>query len=397
MSVSRTESSSLATPPRVICDPMPSAPIMFATLPCAAFALVVQPAALAPARLMRSTHSRSHIATMTMNDKEVCVDEICMPSLTADMPKSATSLDELIKKGTSSYAEDSREFRRTVYMHDEWVKHRSSDRFLRNMATIGSSGVGQSLGKELSIVGVVALFAVAANAALVGYTGFDGALHDGPLQFIGQQSGALSLPAMPFTVAMPALSLLLVFRTNTGYARWNEARTLWGGVVNNCRNVVRQANTFFPDEADKTDLKEQLAANTAAFCKALRNFLRGPSDDATFRSELDEMVYAGLISSSQVDACMAAKNRPMFCLNAMSANLKAAGLDPIQASSIDRSISTLVDLTGACERIFKSPIPLIYTRHTSRFLTTFLLFLPFGIWPAMDKYAHSSCLERHHA
>ena len=36
------------------------------------------------------------------------------------------------------------------------------------------------------------------------------------------------LPALPFTILMPALSLLLVFRTNTGYSRWNEARTPWG-------------------------------------------------------------------------------------------------------------------------------------------------------------------------
>ena len=62
---------------------------------------------------------------------------------------------------------------------------------------------------------------------------------------------------------MPALSLLLVFRTNTGYSRWNEARTLWGGVVNNCRNVVRQANTFFPEGEQSEALKDTLAANTA--------------------------------------------------------------------------------------------------------------------------------------
>ena len=30
------------------------------------------------------------------------------------------------------------------------------------------------------------------------------------------------------------------------------------------------------------------------------------------------------MSPEQVDACMAAKNRPMFCLNAMSANLREA-------------------------------------------------------------------------
>ena len=39
--------------------------------------------------------------------------------------------------------------RRTVYMHDDWVRHRSSDRFVRNMLTIGSSGINQALSKEM--------------------------------------------------------------------------------------------------------------------------------------------------------------------------------------------------------------------------------------------------------
>jgi len=33
---------------------------------------------------------------------------------------------------------------------------------------------------------------------------------------------------------------------------------------------------------------------------------------------------------------------------------------------MDASISVLVDLTGANERIFKSPIPLVYTRLTGK-------------------------------
>ena len=75
----------------------------------------------------------------------------------------------------------------------------------------------------------------------------------------------------------------------------------------------------------------------------------------------------------------------MFMLNAMSAVLRQANIDPIDRARIDTSISVLVDLTGACERIFKSPVPLVYTRHTSRFLATFLVFLPFGIWPVMGN------------
>ena len=44
----------------------------------------------------------------------------------------------------------------------------------------------------------------------------------------------------PFNLTSFALSLLLVFRTNASYARWVDARTLWGGVVNRSRDVVRQ-------------------------------------------------------------------------------------------------------------------------------------------------------------
>ena len=43
----------------------------------------------------------------------------------------------------------------------------------------------------------------------------------------------------------------------------------------------------------------RMAAETAAFVKSLRNFLRGPSDDATLRDELYELVEARLISREQ--------------------------------------------------------------------------------------------------
>ena len=107
-------------------------------------------------------------------------------------------------------------------------------------------------------------------------------------------------------------------------------------------------------------------------------------------------LYLDTISASipfhmQADATMAASNRPMFCLSAMSATLRKvrvgatacpvqslgppqcvrthavrmectctrqADVDPQYSARIDASISVLVDLTGANERIFKSPIPL---------------------------------------
>ena len=44
----------------------------------------------------------------------------------------------------------------------------------------------------------------------------------------------------PLGLTSFALSLLLVFRTNTSYARWAEAREIWGGVTNRSRDILRQ-------------------------------------------------------------------------------------------------------------------------------------------------------------
>lgn len=46
--------------------------------------------------------------------------------------------------------------------------------------------------------------------------------------------------AQPFNLTSFALSLLLVFRTNASYGRWDESRKLWGGVVNRTRDLTRQ-------------------------------------------------------------------------------------------------------------------------------------------------------------
>ena len=282
----------------------------------------------------------------------------------------------------SGYTEAQRKDRRTIFMHDDWVRHRSNQRFLRNIKSLPSSGINQALKKEIIFVTSVAIFVTVSNMFSYSYQDLGGVAH-------AQGGLPISLPALPFSVLMPALSLLLVFRTNTAYSRWNEARTLWGGLINNCRNVVRQSNTFFADDPRQDELKVQLAGETAAFIRALKNFLRGPTDDVMFRSELYEIVDQGRMSIACADAMMLAANRPMYALSAMSATLRKADLDEISRARIDQTISTLVDLTGANERIFKSPIPLLYTRLLSRFLTIFLIFLPFALWgPLSESWNH---------
>src|SRR5215217_5048511 len=42
----------------------------------------------------------------------------------------------------------------------------------------------------------------------------------------------------PFELIGGALSVLLALRTNAGYERWWEGRRLWGGIVNQSRNLA---------------------------------------------------------------------------------------------------------------------------------------------------------------
>ena len=48
-----------------------------------------------------------------------------------------------------------------------------------------------------------------------------------------------------------AISMLLVFRTNTAYDRWWEGRKLWGSLVNNSRNLAVKLNSILPHDDTK--------------------------------------------------------------------------------------------------------------------------------------------------
>lgn len=108
---------------------------------------------------------------------------------------------------TERYGEGSRKYRRTVYTHKEWVKHRSSDRFVNNLQTLFNSGIYKQIGTEVFITTSVAVFVWAWNLLVGGYQDFNGVMHDPILR----ESWALmiGLPLTPFTILTPSLGLLL--------------------------------------------------------------------------------------------------------------------------------------------------------------------------------------------
>lgn len=54
----------------------------------------------------------------------------------------------------------------------------------------------------------------------------------------------MRFPWQIFNLTSFALALLLVFRTNSSYGRWWEARILWGSQINMTRDIVRRVSPF---------------------------------------------------------------------------------------------------------------------------------------------------------
>ena len=106
-----------------------------------------------------------------------------------------------------TYGEGSRKYRRTVYTHNEWVKHRSSDRFVNNLTTLIYSGIYKNIGKEVLATTFVAVFVWAWNLVSGGYEDFSGVMHD-PL-IASKWATEIGLPLTIFTTLSPSLGLLL--------------------------------------------------------------------------------------------------------------------------------------------------------------------------------------------
>src|SRR5580700_1927942 len=89
----------------------------------------------------------------------------------------------------------------------------------------------------------------------------------------------IALPHIPLSLFGSAIGIILAFRNQSAYARWWEARTLWGAVVNHSRSWTRQVTTaMMPvSEAEAGELKamqKQMVYHQIAYVIALRQSLR---------------------------------------------------------------------------------------------------------------------------
>lgn len=184
--------------------------------------------------------------------------------------------------------------------------------------------------------------------------------------------GALSLEVGPVELAGGALVLLIVLRTNAGYDRWWEGRKLWGGIVNQSRNITIAALTY--GKAADPDWRERCARWTAAFAHASRRSLRG-------ERELPELVP--LIGAEETARIARAHHMPSAVAVELAELLRVAvergWLSPFALLQCERERAQLIDHIGACERILLTPLPPVYVMKVRRFVAIYLMVLPFSL------------------
>lgn len=183
----------------------------------------------------------------------------------------------------------------------------------------------------------------------------------------------LGLAVGPVEVAGAILGLLLVMRTTAGYDRWWEARKLWGGIVNQSRNLAISALAYGPVEPA---WRQRFVAWVAAFPHVARSSLRGERD-------VPEIVP--LLGAHDAHAVTSADHMPGYVALSLGEQLRDAvdrdALDRFAFLQIDRERALLIDHIGACERILKTPLPHVYAIKVRRFVVLFLAILPFALAP----------------
>jgi putative membrane protein len=181
----------------------------------------------------------------------------------------------------------------------------------------------------------------------------------------------IGLEVAPFELAGAALSLLLILRTNAGYDRWWEARKLWGSIVNQSRNLAIDALAYGPDDRA---WREAFVRWTAAFPHAARASLRGERPPAELAALVGPEGAARVAESAHMPSCVA-----LTLADLLRDACDRHAMDRFAFLQADRERAALIDHIGGCERILKTPLPLVYAIKIRRLIALFLLTLPFAL------------------
>ena len=176
------------------------------------------------------------------------------------------------------------------------------------------------------------------------------------------------------------LSLLLAFRTNTAYQRFWEGRKLWGSMVNVVRNLSRSIWIVIQECDLKDRYQKEIAIGlVTAFPIAMKLHLRREA----VNYELEPFMLPWQYNKLQY-----ADHPPLeiaFWIGDYLQNqYEKERLNVFQLTALQEMLNEMVDILGGCERILKTPVPLVYTITLRILFIVYFLVLPLGLVGSLE-------------
>lgn len=185
---------------------------------------------------------------------------------------------------------------------------------------------------------------------------------------LSESSHVKNIPIMHTMVGF-AISMLLVFRTNTAYDRWWEGRKFWGQLVNSSRNLALKISTFI--SAEDSDAQKFFRSLIPAYAFSLHQHLR--------RDGFDKDYYGKIEYLEDLDFEKHVPNQIAKKIYKKTAELhRQRAITGEELLFLNTEMQSFTDICGACERIKNTPIPYSYSAFIKKFIFIYIMTLPFG-------------------
>lgn len=171
------------------------------------------------------------------------------------------------------------------------------------------------------------------------------------------------------------LGLLMVFRTNTAYSRYWEARQIWGNIIINSLNLGRKIRlSIIEKETVDSEQKSAAIKMLIAFAIATKLKLRRLPVNQELEVLLTPTQYLEIKETNTPTLKIA-----LWIGNYLKQQENQNHLTTLELISMNTALDNMVEGFIGCERILTTPVPLAYTIYLKRVVLIYCLILPFQL------------------
>lgn len=199
------------------------------------------------------------------------------------------------------------------------------------------------------------LYKLLTNTFVVGIVAFC-------LSFIYLHSGFsnVKIPTAMHSLVGIAIGFLLVFRANSSYDRWFEAKKNLASLSKFLNLFILKLNSCI--KKDNVKSREKIKESLKSFIMTFQDYLKNNEIDREdkIKQSQNECIFNIMSEMKQLenDECITSKD----------------------LSSLETFLTGLFESSEVCQRIKDSPIPISFSLHIKVSIYIYILTLPFGLF-----------------